>query len=63
LAPLRLGYGDIVPETNVERLYSVVCTFVGGAVYAYLLGSVVGLYKLNSANPYYSSSKAPRFNP
>ena len=38
-----LGYGDIVPESNAERLYSVVCTFVGGAVYAYLLGSVCSI--------------------
>ena len=38
-----LGYGDVVPETNAERLYSVCCTFVGGAVYAYLLGSVCSI--------------------
>ena len=35
-----LGYGDVVPETNAERIYSVAATFMGGAVYAYLLGSV-----------------------
>lgn len=38
-----LGYGDVVPESNAERLYSIVCTFVGGAVYAYLLGSVCSI--------------------
>lgn len=38
-----LGYGDVIPETNAERLYAVACTFAGGAVYAYLLGSVCSI--------------------
>ena len=38
-----LGYGDIVPRTNPERMYSVLCTFIGGGVYAYLLGSVCSI--------------------
>ena len=38
-----LGYGDIIPETDAERLYAVACTFAGGAVYAYLLGSVCSI--------------------
>ena len=44
-----LGGGDavhardteaVIPATNAERLYAVAGTFIGGAVYAYLLGSV-----------------------
>ena len=38
-----LGYGDVIPATNAERLYAVAGTFVGGAVYAYLLGSVCSI--------------------
>lgn len=38
-----LGYGDVIPETNAERLFATVCTFIGGAVYAFLLGSVCSI--------------------
>lgn len=38
-----LGYGDVIPATNAERMYAVVGTFIGGAVYAYLLGSVCSI--------------------
>ena len=38
-----LGYGDVIPATNAERLYAVAGTFIGGAVYAYLLGSVCSI--------------------
>ena len=38
-----LGYGDVIPATNAERLYAVASTFIGGAVYAYLLGSVCSI--------------------
>ena len=38
-----LGYGDVIPNTNAERLYAVLGTFIGGAVYAYLLGSVCSI--------------------
>ena len=50
-----LGYGDVIPATNAERLYAVAGTFVGGAVYAYLLGSVCSIITNldEDSNPFY----------
>jgi hypothetical protein len=34
-----VGYGDITPNTDAERLYSMVAMVFGGAFYGYIIGS------------------------
>ncbi len=38
-----IGYGDVVPKTTAERWVSIFGMMVGGAAYAYIVGSVCGL--------------------
>ena len=38
-----VGYGDIVPHTNFERLYSVLVMIIGVGLYGYLIGNVVSV--------------------
>jgi len=38
-----LGYGDVVPTTDAERMYVVIATIVGSSVYAYMIGNVCGM--------------------
>lgn len=38
-----VGYGDIVPHSNFEKLYSVVVMIIGVGLYGYLIGNVVSV--------------------
>jgi CRP-like cAMP-binding protein len=38
-----VGYGDILPVTDVEKLYTICITFLGTAVFAYINGEVAAL--------------------
>ncbi|GBG30458.1 Potassium voltage-gated channel protein eag [Hondaea fermentalgiana] len=38
-----IGYGDVVPKTTLERWVAIIAMMVGGAAYAYIVGSVCGL--------------------
>jgi CRP-like cAMP-binding protein len=38
-----VGYGDILPVTDAEKLYTICITFVGTAVFAYINGEVAAL--------------------
>jgi len=38
-----IGYGDVVPKTPTERWVVIGAMMVGGAAYAYIVGSVCGL--------------------
>lgn len=38
-----IGYGDVVPKTTAERWFVIFAMMVGGAAYAYIVGSVCGL--------------------
>eukprot|EP00242_Pyramimonas_sp_CCMP2087_P005719 CAMPEP_0198216262 /NCGR_PEP_ID=MMETSP1445-20131203/56260_1 /TAXON_ID=36898 /ORGANISM="Pyramimonas sp., Strain CCMP2087" /LENGTH=832 /DNA_ID=CAMNT_0043892411 /DNA_START=654 /DNA_END=3155 /DNA_ORIENTATION=+ len=38
-----IGYGDIVPQTNVERWYVNFSMFVGVGFYSYMIGAVLGV--------------------
>ena len=38
-----IGYGDIVPNTNEERLFCIVCMLMGSATYAYGITQIVNL--------------------
>ncbi len=35
-----VGYGDISPQTNGERIFCIVCMVVGGTLYAYIIGTI-----------------------
>eukprot|EP00239_Pterosperma_sp_CCMP1384_P005519 CAMPEP_0197845274 /NCGR_PEP_ID=MMETSP1438-20131217/2229_1 /TAXON_ID=1461541 /ORGANISM="Pterosperma sp., Strain CCMP1384" /LENGTH=787 /DNA_ID=CAMNT_0043456501 /DNA_START=335 /DNA_END=2698 /DNA_ORIENTATION=+ len=39
-----LGYGDVVPTTDWERLYVILCTILGASVYAYTVGAVCSIF-------------------
>lgn len=39
----KLGYGDIVPVTTLERAFTIVAAIVGASLYAYLVGAVCGI--------------------
>jgi len=38
-----LGYGDVIPTTDAERVYVVTASLVGASVYAYMVGNVCGI--------------------
>lgn len=38
-----VGYGDIVPHTNFEKLYAALVMIIGVGVYGYLIGNVVSV--------------------
>eukprot|EP00937_MAST-01D_sp_MAST-1D-sp2_P005892 g5892.t1 len=38
-----IGYGDISLVTDGERILGMVCMFVGGGIYAYIVGAVCGI--------------------
>ena len=38
-----LGYGDVIPTTDLERVFVVVATILGGSMYAYIVGNVCGI--------------------
>ena len=35
-----IGYGDIVPITTTERVYAIVCMFIGATSFGYIIGSI-----------------------
>ena len=35
-----VGYGDICPTNNAERMYTLVCLLIGALVFGYLLSSI-----------------------
>ena len=38
-----VGYGDIVPITDSERVFVIVCTFIGNGIFAFMVGRVTAL--------------------
>ena len=38
-----IGYGDIAPQTNGERMIAIVGMMVGSAAYAYVVGNICGV--------------------
>lgn len=43
-----VGYGDITPSTDIERLYTMVCIIIGGAGYSCVMGNIFVI--LNNRN-------------
>ena len=44
-----VGYGDITPQTDAERIYAVVTMVLGYSLIGYLIGSIAGI--LSKKNP------------
>ncbi|OQR83155.1 voltage-gated ion channel superfamily [Achlya hypogyna] len=38
-----VGYGDVMPKTDFERVVCILCMLAGGGTYAYIIGAVCGL--------------------
>ena len=38
-----LGYGDIIPTTDIERAFTCLSALVGASIYAYMVGAVCGI--------------------
>eukprot|EP00500_Bicosoecida_sp_ms1_P000700 CAMPEP_0203808006 /NCGR_PEP_ID=MMETSP0115-20131106/1370_1 /ASSEMBLY_ACC=CAM_ASM_000227 /TAXON_ID=33651 /ORGANISM="Bicosoecid sp, Strain ms1" /LENGTH=879 /DNA_ID=CAMNT_0050716689 /DNA_START=358 /DNA_END=2994 /DNA_ORIENTATION=- len=38
-----IGYGDIAPQTTLERMVAILCMLTGGSIYAYIIGAVCGI--------------------
>ena len=39
-----VGYGDIVPKTNPQTMYTMVVMLLGVGVYGYVIGNVTNLW-------------------
>jgi len=50
-----IGYGDILPETTLERWFDVISMLVGGLLFGYIVGAVGNVVQQTSAreNQYY----------
>lgn len=67
-----VGYGDIVPVNNAERLFCVAATFVGTAVFAFIIGEIQAMvtkkkiyavefdHKMESVEEFMRHHKFPR---
>ena len=38
-----VGYGDIVPATNIETIYSMIVMIFGVGIYGYVIGNVANI--------------------
>lgn len=37
---LTIGYGDIIPSTNTEKIYVIVVSFIACGIFAYSFNSI-----------------------
>merc|ERR1719487_1116590 len=45
-----VGYGDIIPSSDLERGYTTLAMVVGGAFYGYIVGSITSIVANNDLN-------------
>ena len=45
-----MGYGDICPESDAERLYAIVAMVIGGAFYGYIIGNISSIVSSTDVN-------------
>jgi len=38
-----VGYGDVLPSTDTERVYAIVAMVIGGSFYGYIIGSMTSV--------------------
>lgn len=43
-----VGYGDITPQNDAERVYAIICMIVGATVFGYIIGSIAALAGMDS---------------
>lgn len=44
ITTMTVGYGDIVPQTNPERVYVTFITFIVSGVFAYVISSIGNIF-------------------
>lgn len=55
---ITVGYGDIVPQTNIERVYVIFMTLISAAVFGYSVNTIGVIFQdiaAKSANYRYFS--------
>jgi len=45
-----VGYGDVIPQTDVERIYAMVAMVIGGSFYGYVIGSISSMVSNRDVN-------------
>lgn len=45
-----IGYGDVVATSNPERVLAIVAMFIGGSIYAYVVGGIFDVIKTMSVS-------------
>ena len=40
---LQVGYGDIIPQNNTEKIANILSMFIGATVFGYIVGSMASL--------------------
>lgn len=38
-----IGYGDITPKTNIQRMYTMIVMIIGAGLYGYIIGNIANL--------------------
>ena len=46
----QVGYGDICPDSDAERLYTIIAMVIGGAFYGYIIGNISSIVSTTDAN-------------
>lgn len=41
---ITVGYGDIVPQTNIERVYVILMTLISAAVFGYSVNTIGAIF-------------------
>ena len=57
-----IGYGDVVPKTNPERMFVTFAMLIGAGAYGYMVGSICGLLSNMSSIDQQLHAKIDGFN-
>lgn len=42
---ITVGYGDVVPQTNIERIYVIFMTLISAAVFGYSVNTIGAIFQ------------------